>query len=123
MHRSTRPAGPSPSSACGKRSAPDLMGIPRTTLVKSFVFLRNEYSFQYQELSMSNSKIVFITGATAGIGRTTALYLAQLGHHVIASGRKAGELTKLQTEALGRRGKLDVVTLDVTSGGSSAAAV
>src|SRR5436190_17151602 len=78
---------------------------------------------KYQELSMSNSKIVFITGATAGIGRTTALYLAKLGHHVIASGRKAGELTKLETEALGRGGKLDVVTLDVTSADSIAAAV
>src|ERR1043165_3857532 len=78
---------------------------------------------KYQELSMSNSKIVFITGATAGIGRTTALYLAQLGHHVIASGRKAGELTRLETEALGRGGKLDGVTLDVTSGDSIAAAV
>jgi short-subunit dehydrogenase len=72
---------------------------------------------------MSNTKIVFITGATAGIGRTTALYLAQLGHHVIASGRKAGELTRLETEALGRGGKLDVVTLDVTSADSIAAAV
>ena len=72
---------------------------------------------------MSNSKIVFITGATAGIGRTTALYLAQLGHHVIASGRKTGELTRLETEALGRGGKLDVVTLDVTSADSIAAAV
>lgn len=72
---------------------------------------------------MSNSKIVFITGATAGIGRTTALYLAKLGHHVIASGRKTGELTRLETEALGRGGKLDVVTLDVTSADSIAAAV
>jgi short-subunit dehydrogenase len=72
---------------------------------------------------MSNSKIVFITGATAGIGRTTALHLARLGHHVIASGRKAAELAKLQTEALGQGGKLDVVPLDVTSAASIAGAV
>jgi len=71
---------------------------------------------------MSNSKIVLITGATAGIGRTTALHLAKLGHHVIASGRKAAELTKLETEAKGQGGKLDVITLDVTSGASIAAA-
>jgi NAD(P)-dependent dehydrogenase (short-subunit alcohol dehydrogenase family) len=72
---------------------------------------------------MSNSKIVLITGATAGIGRTTALYLARLGHHVIASGRKPAELAKLETEASGLAGKLDVVTLDVTSAASIAAAV
>jgi len=72
---------------------------------------------------MSNSKIVLITGATAGIGRTTALYLAQLGHHVIASGRKPAELAKLETEALGRGGRLDAITLDVTSPASIAAAV
>jgi len=72
---------------------------------------------------MSNSKIILITGATAGIGRTTALYLAQLGHHVIASGRKPAELAKLETEALGRGGKLDAITLDVTSPDSIAAAV
>ena len=72
---------------------------------------------------MSNTKIVFITGATAGIGRTTALHLVELGHHVIASGRKAAELTRLETEALGRGGKLDVVTLDVTSAESIAGAL
>src|SRR6185503_11571308 len=72
--------------------------------------------------TMSNSKIILITGATAGIGRTTALYLAKLGHHVIASGRKQAELSKLETEALGRGGKLDAIILDVTSPESIAAA-
>ena len=72
---------------------------------------------------MPNSKIVLITGATAGIGRTTALHLAQLGHHVIASGRKRAELDKLEAEARGLPGKLDVVSLDVTEAASIAAAV
>ncbi|MBX3156178.1 MAG: SDR family oxidoreductase [Deltaproteobacteria bacterium] len=71
---------------------------------------------------MSNtSKIVFITGATAGIGRETALHLARLGHHVIASGRKLPELAKLKAEAAGH--KLDTVALDVTSAASIASAV
>src|SRR5882757_9919901 len=71
---------------------------------------------------MSNtSKIVLITGATAGIGRTTALHLAKLGHHVIATGRKQNELTKLAHEATGLR--LDTVSLDVTSAASISAAV
>lgn len=72
---------------------------------------------------MSNTKSVLITGATAGIGRTTALHLATLGHHVIASGRKRAELDKLAAEARGLAGKLDVVALDVTLAASIAAAV
>src|SRR3954467_2567081 len=71
---------------------------------------------------MSNShKIILITGATAGIGRFTALHLAKLGHHVIASGRKADELKKLKSE--GAQYKLETVLLDVTSATSIAAAV
>ena len=66
---------------------------------------------------MSNTskhqQIVLITGATAGIGRTTALHLAKLGRHVIATGRKPAELAKLRLEAAGT--KLDTVELDVTS--------
>jgi short-subunit dehydrogenase len=71
---------------------------------------------------MSNpTKIVLITGATAGIGRITALHLAKLGHHVIASGRKVAELAKLKDEATGLR--LDTLVLDVTSSTSIADAV
>jgi short-subunit dehydrogenase len=66
------------------------------------------------------SKIVLITGATAGIGRSTALHLAELGHHVIATGRRVAELATLQAEA---RGHLDTVQLDVTSPESIASAV
>ena len=72
---------------------------------------------------MSNSKTVFITGATAGIGRTTALHLAALGHHVIASGRRRAELDRLAAEGRGLAGVLDVVSLDVTDAASIAAAV
>jgi short-subunit dehydrogenase len=70
---------------------------------------------------MSNtSKIVLITGATAGIGRMSALHLAKLGHHVIATGRKPEELAKLRAEATAElaslgKGKLDILLLDVTS--------
>ncbi|HEY5948293.1 MAG TPA: SDR family oxidoreductase, partial [Kofleriaceae bacterium] len=77
---------------------------------------------------MSNtSKIVLITGATAGIGRMSALHLAKLGHHVIATGRKPAELAKLHAEATAElailgKGKLDTVLLDVTSLASIAAA-
>jgi short-subunit dehydrogenase len=69
----------------------------------------------------TSSKTILITGATAGIGRTSALFLAKQGHHVIASGRKVDELAKLKAEATGL--KLDTLTLDVTSTESIAAAV
>ena len=69
----------------------------------------------------TTSKIVLITGATAGIGRMSALHLAKLGHHVIATGRKVPELAKLQEEAAGLR--LDTLVLDVTSAASIATAV
>jgi short-subunit dehydrogenase len=75
------------------------------------------------------SKIVLITGATAGIGRMTALHLAQRGHHVIATGRKSAELAKLATEAgsssgvSGSGGRLDTLLLDVTSLASITSAV
>lgn len=61
---------------------------------------------------MNNSKIILITGATSGIGRYSALYLARHGHHVIATGRKLALLEELAKEAEGLR--LDTVPLDVT---------
>lgn len=73
---------------------------------------------------MSNtSKTVLITGATAGIGRTTALHLAREGHHVIATGRKIDELARLKSEADAASQRLDIIVLDVTSESSIAAAV
>jgi short-subunit dehydrogenase len=69
----------------------------------------------------TSSKTILITGATAGIGRMSALFLAKQGHHVIASGRKVDELAKLKTEASGH--KLDTLVLDVTSSTSITDAV
>ncbi|HLL22107.1 MAG TPA: SDR family oxidoreductase [Kofleriaceae bacterium] len=70
---------------------------------------------------MNTTKIVLITGATAGIGRTTALFLARQGHHVIATGRKTAALDALAREA--GTGRLDTLVLDVTTPASIADAV
>ena len=71
----------------------------------------------------TTSRIVLITGATAGIGRVTSLHLARVGHRVIASGRKEGELGRLAAEARAEGLQLDTVALDVTSAPSIEAAV
>src|SRR4029077_5976266 len=83
----------------------------------------NVHSTNLQEpvIMSTTQKIVLVTGATAGIGRMTALHLANQGHHVIASGRKPAELAKVKTEA--GAAKLDTLLLDVTSNASIEAAV
>ncbi|HTJ46254.1 MAG TPA: SDR family oxidoreductase [Kofleriaceae bacterium] len=63
---------------------------------------------------MTTSKTILITGATAGIGRTTALHLASRGHRVIASGRKSDQLASLREEAQKAGASIDTVLLDVT---------
>ncbi|MBN8953139.1 MULTISPECIES: SDR family oxidoreductase [unclassified Rhizobium] len=51
-----------------------------------------------------SKKIILVTGGSSGIGRATALRLAQAGAHVIASGRDEGRLAALARE-LGGRGE------------------
>jgi short-subunit dehydrogenase len=70
--------------------------------------------------STESGKVILITGATAGIGRHAALYLAARGHHVIATGRRQAALDELRREA---KGRLDIVPLDVTDPASIAACV
>jgi short-subunit dehydrogenase len=62
---------------------------------------------------------VLITGASAGIGRATAVRLAGRGHYVIATGRNAQALDQIKRTA---KGKVDTLILDVTSSGSVDAA-
>lgn len=64
------------------------------------------------------TKTILITGATAGIGRHAALYLAERGHHVIATGRRQAALDELVAEAQSLAGRLDAVKLDVTDAAS-----
>jgi len=47
---------------------------------------------------MKMSKITFVTGATSGIGRATALLLAKEGYNLIICGRRAERLETLSAE-------------------------
>ncbi|MGB8931842.1 MAG: SDR family NAD(P)-dependent oxidoreductase, partial [Anaeromyxobacteraceae bacterium] len=63
---------------------------------------------------------VVITGATSGIGRTTALHLARAGFNVFATGRDPAALSTLADEATGL--PLTPLRLDVTDPASLEAA-
>jgi len=49
--------------------------------------------------------VAFVTGATRGIGRASALGLAEAGAHVIAAGRTQGALEELDDEIKARTGE------------------
>jgi NAD(P)-dependent dehydrogenase (short-subunit alcohol dehydrogenase family) len=73
------------------------------------------------EGSMEASGIAWVTGASRGIGRATALELALRGFRVVASMRDVEAGRSLAREAAERGGELELARLDVTSPGGFAA--
>src|SRR5688572_2903056 len=63
---------------------------------------------------MTNKPVVLITGASAGLGRDGALYLAERGFHVIAAARRLDALEELAREG-GHARHITPLQLDVTS--------
>jgi len=60
-------------------------------------------------------RIALVTGATRGIGRASALGLAEAGAHVIAAGRTQGALEELDDEIKARTGEnATLVPMDLT---------
>ncbi len=68
-------------------------------------------------------KTVLITGGTDGLGRATALLLAEEGYRVFAAGRNPAKREALATLARERRLPLDTVEMDVCDDASVARAV
>ncbi len=60
------------------------------------------------------SKVVIITGATSGIGRATAVLMAELGANVVASGRRITEGEETAQLAAANGGVCRFVQCDVT---------
>ena len=67
---------------------------------------------------MSTQKTIFITGASSGLGRLTAIHFAQQGWQVAASMRKPEQETEL-----GAHANIKVLKLDVTDRDQAKAAV
>src|SRR5580765_3180316 len=61
------------------------------------------------------ARVVAITGASAGIGRATALRLAREGHAIAACARRADRLDTLEREIAGAGGRAFTMVADVTS--------
>ena len=59
-----------------------------------------------------NGKIVFITGASAGIGAATALAFAAEGARLLLAARRAGKLAQVASQAL-ERGAAAVHSIDL----------
>ena len=66
-------------------------------------------------MSKAKSDTVLITGASAGIGRATALYMAERGYSVIGTSRSAARLEELESEASRRNLSFTAVELDINS--------
>jgi NAD(P)-dependent dehydrogenase (short-subunit alcohol dehydrogenase family) len=71
-------------------------------------------------MTAASPQTILITGATSGIGRFAALYLARLGHRVFATGRNQEALRELTLEGDGSQ--LSALRLDVTDPDSIEAA-
>jgi NAD(P)-dependent dehydrogenase (short-subunit alcohol dehydrogenase family) len=66
---------------------------------------------------------VLITGATDGLGRAAAFYLAERGYRVIGAGRNAAKRAEVEQAARERKLPLEMLEMDVTRDDSVNAAV
>ena len=59
------------------------------------------------------NKVVIVTGATAGIGRETAVFLTKSGANVMATGRRADRLSELEASCTGYPGSIKTMAGDI----------
>ncbi len=63
------------------------------------------------------SKVVVVTGASSGLGETTARYLAGKGAAVVLGARRIENLEKIATDIRAQGGKVEILQTDVTNAG------
>ncbi|KAA3661936.1 MAG: SDR family NAD(P)-dependent oxidoreductase [Chloroflexi bacterium] len=66
-------------------------------------------------MSHLTKKVVIVTGATAGIGRETAVLLTKAGATVMATGRRNQRLTALETDCARHPGTIKTMAGDIGS--------
>jgi NAD(P)-dependent dehydrogenase (short-subunit alcohol dehydrogenase family) len=71
----------------------------------------------------TDGRIALVTGGTDGLGRATAVMLAERGYRVFAGGRNAERVAALQQSARGRKLSLTAMELDVCDDASVERAV
>lgn len=64
-----------------------------------------------------DGKTALVTGASAGIGRASAIALALAGARVIATGRREAELDSLQQQSGARAGAIETIAGDLNDAG------
>ena len=64
---------------------------------------------------LNKLKLAFITGATKGIGRSTAIAFAEAGWDLILLSRKMDLLEKLKSELLTTKSKISLVKCDLSN--------
>ncbi len=64
---------------------------------------------------MIHSPVTVVTGANSGIGRATAVHLAESGHNVYGTVRSAGRAGKLLDVAEQREVRVELIELDIAS--------
>src|SRR5215217_1076852 len=64
---------------------------------------------------MENKKVIVIIGASRGIGRATALELAQPGAHLVLAARDGAALDALAAEVRARGAEATAVPCDTTA--------
>lgn len=74
-------------------------------------------------MKTQQADVVLITGASSGIGLTTAIYLAQKGYAVIGTSRSLARLSELQEQAKAKGLSVTPAELDVNSDEDVAAVV
>tara|TARA_Y100000815_G_scaffold259241_1_gene269495 strand:+ start:494 stop:1360 length:867 start_codon:yes stop_codon:yes gene_type:complete len=72
------------------------------------IFILKNTNFAFINLKINKMKTVLVTGASSGIGKSTAIYLAQNGYKVYGAARRIDKLRALETYGI------KPISLDVT---------